>query len=174
MSLTKVSYSMITGAPANVMDYGATGDGTTDDAPAILAAAVFVSGLGGGTVYFPAPSVAYAMNPTYFTGLSNVIFAGNGAKIISRQPANLPYSPFHMVTCTDLEFVGLDIDGQYPYWMTQAVNPNLNNMNIVLNNCVRVNIHDNYYMIPAITLEYSILSETESIPLALIPQSPIT
>ena len=38
MSLTKVSYSMITGASANVRDFGAVGDGTTDDTAAIQAA----------------------------------------------------------------------------------------------------------------------------------------
>ena len=38
MSLTKASYSMITGAPANVLDYGAVGNGTTDDTAAINAA----------------------------------------------------------------------------------------------------------------------------------------
>lgn len=38
MSLTKVSFSMIAGAPANVLDYGAVGDGVADDTSAIQAA----------------------------------------------------------------------------------------------------------------------------------------
>lgn len=35
MSLTKASYSLINGAPLNVLDYGATGNGTTNDTAAI-------------------------------------------------------------------------------------------------------------------------------------------
>ena len=34
MSLTKVSYSMITGAPVNIMDFGVVGDGVADDTAA--------------------------------------------------------------------------------------------------------------------------------------------
>jgi hypothetical protein len=38
MALTKVSYSLITGSPINVRDYGAVGDGVTDDTNAFVAA----------------------------------------------------------------------------------------------------------------------------------------
>lgn len=55
MSLTKASYSMIAGAPANVLDFGATGDGVTDDAPAFTAALRS----GAKHVIAPVPSVRY-------------------------------------------------------------------------------------------------------------------
>ena len=38
MSLTKVSYAMIQGAPVNILDYGAVCDGVTDDTAAVQAA----------------------------------------------------------------------------------------------------------------------------------------
>jgi hypothetical protein len=50
MALTKVSYSLINGAPVNVLDFGAIGDGVTNDTAAIQAA---VNSTADGTVYLP-------------------------------------------------------------------------------------------------------------------------
>lgn len=56
MSLTKVTYSMIQGAPVNVLDFGAVGDGVADDTDAIEAAIAYAQTTGlsdGAIVYFP-------------------------------------------------------------------------------------------------------------------------
>jgi hypothetical protein len=56
MALTKVSYSMINGAPVSVVDYGADPTGVSDSTAAIQAAMAAVrqtSFAGGGALYFP-------------------------------------------------------------------------------------------------------------------------
>lgn len=60
MALTKATNSMISGAVVNVLDYGAVGDGVTDDTAAIQAALDT-----GKTVYFPEASVAYLVSTIY-------------------------------------------------------------------------------------------------------------
>ena len=55
MALTKASYSMVTGAPINVKDFGAKGNNSNDDTAAIQAAidAASVNPFQRGAVYFP-------------------------------------------------------------------------------------------------------------------------
>jgi hypothetical protein len=73
MSLTKASYSLINGAPANVLDFGATGNGTTDDMAAIQAAV----NSGAESVY--APAGVYAISGK-ITVPGGVTIFGDGYK----------------------------------------------------------------------------------------------
>lgn len=86
MSLTKVSYSMITGAVVNVLDYGADNTGINDSAAAIRLALDYAGSLTrGATVLFPEGT--YKVLSTVFipttTGIvlrgENAILEGQGA-----------------------------------------------------------------------------------------------
>lgn len=76
MSLTKVSYSMINGSPANVLDYGAVGDGIADDTVALQTAFA----LQGKTVFLPAGT--YLVSQTLMPRCAAIIGDGEGSVII--------------------------------------------------------------------------------------------
>ena len=78
MSLTKATYSMIQGAVVNVLDFGATGDGTTDDTTAINAAFSYATS-NSKTVYAPAG--------TYI--VTNLLFGNQNVSSQSTAPAGL-------------------------------------------------------------------------------------
>jgi hypothetical protein len=75
MALTKVSYSMITGAAANILDFGAANN---IDSTAAIQAALTSLAVSGGTVY--APSGTYLVT-TQLTVPSNVAVVGDGIGI---------------------------------------------------------------------------------------------
>ena len=72
MSLTKVTYSMIEGTPANVLDFGAVGDGVTDDTTAIQAAI----NSGAKNIYLPAGT--YKTSATLLVSGSGITIYGDG------------------------------------------------------------------------------------------------
>lgn len=76
MSLTKVSYSMIQGDVLNILDYGAVGDGATDNTAAITAA-LTAANASGKSVFVPVG--IYNIDSTIsIPALQNVIIFGEG------------------------------------------------------------------------------------------------
>ena len=82
MALTKVTYSMIQGDVVNVLDFGAVGNGTTDDAAAIQAAMDSVASLDQAlTVVFPVTTASYAISTTLIIKNSNLHLVGLGGRV---------------------------------------------------------------------------------------------
>ena len=79
---------MIAGAPVNVKDFGAKGDGTTDDYTAIQAAVTSLSS--GGAVYFPQGT--YLLGTDVQFSASNLTFFGDGdASVIKKKSTGTEY-----------------------------------------------------------------------------------
>ena len=119
MSLTKVTYSMIDGAAANVKDFGAVGNGTTDDTEAIQAAIdsgakriIFPEG----TYYLPAGAQtvqAYAIAEgdatidlpvpyaVMVSGKTNMVIDASGASFVTNYG-----NPFCFYRCVSSNFIG--------------------------------------------------------------------
>jgi len=108
MALTKANYRMIDGAVANVLDYGAVGDGTTDDTTAVQAAV----NSGASSVFFP--DGTYLINAVSLP--SNIRLFGDAtikAKLGTSVPGGDLFSKklFTASSKTSLIFDGLNFDG---------------------------------------------------------------
>lgn len=95
-----------------VKDYGATGDGVTDDTTAIQAAITACNAAGGGVVFFPPGT--YAVTQLALTGTANVQIRGSGTSSIIKWVWNAATAAGSMITIsagatnTRLEYIRLD------------------------------------------------------------------
>jgi hypothetical protein len=85
MSLTKVSYSMVQGAPINILDYGASPSASAS-ANRIAIQAAITAGGSNCNVYFPAGNYAVDAEITIANDRVNLIGAGKYATTITFQP----------------------------------------------------------------------------------------
>lgn len=109
MALTKATYSMIEGAPINVLDYGAVGDNSTNDAAAIQEA-VDALPASGGALEFPSGKTFVIGTPINFTGKSDFTVTGFGATI--RCGATRITSYLNLDGATNATIIGLTFDGR--------------------------------------------------------------
>lgn len=119
MALTKASYSMITGASVNVLDFGAVGDGVTDNAAYIQAAINYASSNGIREVYFPAGN--YLINSGLTmpgqmslcgvpSSLSSTLFSNKPSKITAgTADITMLFTSGSDITLRDLSFNGAEI-----------------------------------------------------------------
>lgn len=112
MSLTKATYSLIDGAPINVTDFGAVGDGVTDCYAAFVAAYAAIPNTGG-TIIFPATTV----NKWYF---SEGIVLNKPVRIIGQLPTS---SLTTANTGTVLEFAADKTGFTVNSYNSQGANP---------------------------------------------------
>lgn len=90
MSLTKVSYSMITGAVTNILDYGADPTGVADSTAAFNAALLVATNLYVPAGIYSVTSIVHPERKVHITGdgVENTSIQGSGAIVLRYGPAS--------------------------------------------------------------------------------------
>lgn len=81
MSLTKATFSMISGAPLNALDFGAVGDGITDDTAAIQAAVDAAVANRADEIHFPVGEYVITGTITLNSGIRLIGHGAMGAQV---------------------------------------------------------------------------------------------
>lgn len=99
MALTKATNSMISGAAYRITDFGAVGDGVTDDSAAIQSAIDYAYANGGGEIIDPTEAATYliastvTLKPTVKINLPNSTFNWGGANPLAGTMFDANFDP---------------------------------------------------------------------------------
>jgi parallel beta-helix repeat protein len=104
MALTKATNRMTTGASANVLDFGAVGDGVADDGTAVQNAINAANANGGGTVFFPEGT--YELSDINLTMYSNITIQGEGHSSIIQGWSGITATGLSSVTWRNIRIKG--------------------------------------------------------------------
>lgn len=151
MALTKSTYRMTNGAPFNVLDFGAVGDGVTDDGPAVQLAIDAIAAAGRGQLIFPSGR-SYFMN-TQVNVCNNLCVFGYGAKIIAGRgyahidaplfknftASKMSVAPGTVTATSNVSFYGLEFDGQDTGGASGVPNADMHGIFICMGNRTDVN-----------------------------------
>jgi len=116
----------------NVTEYGALGDGVTDDTSAIEEAIQHAIDLGGAIVYFPSGTYLCQIN---MTGLNNIILRGTGAGSILSL-ASLSSPALTIQNSTDVAIEHLKFDGRNSDGATATTTYFKTITNIIIQHCI--------------------------------------
>ncbi len=107
---TMAAYAGAAGPSVSVTDFGARGDGVSDDSPAVQAA---INGVpNGATIYFPAGT--YMIRDLRVIGRSSLRFSGERASTVLKRlplPGNVRQMIFESCTDIDIEDLTFDANG---------------------------------------------------------------
>lgn len=135
----------------SVKDFGAVGDGVTDDGPAVQLAIDEMASRGRGTIVFPA-GYSYFMN-TQVNVYDNLTVVGYGARIIAGRgyahidaplfknfaAAKMSEPPGTVTATSNVAFYGLEFDGQDTGGLAGVPNANMHGIFICMGNRTDVN-----------------------------------
>lgn len=137
MALTKVTYSMIEGAPFNVTDYGATGNGTDNDTTAFAAAIAAASGQ---SLYLP--SGTYLLSGSTITIPDNINIIGEPGSIVKLETTASSKYLFNIESSVDnmmIQGVTFDLNQLTSESHTNIAVQISGSSNVNINNCRIIN-----------------------------------
>lgn len=107
---------------ASVKDFGAVGDGVTDDTAAIQAASDYVNSLGGGTLYFPQGDYIITAPITVYSNMRVIGAGGAATKITKTTDTPVAASATTLLVCLFNQSMG-DASGDVNclFWVYAAI-----------------------------------------------------